>query len=147
MFCVSLTVWDILEGTKLIVQCRIHNITILPIVSFFILQYSSREYELTKRSKRHRLLESKGEHKPLLTTPVPPLSKSKSRPITPDQESSGTSTPPFEVLSSSNSVVPLYLTQRQEGMVRNLNMAIPKMERIVAWFPFAFNSHATLIMR
>lgn len=66
----------------------------------------------------------------------------------PDRQSSGTSTPPFEeVLSPSSSKIPLYLTQKQEGMVRNLNGALPDMERIVAWFPEAFNSHAVLIMR
>jgi hypothetical protein len=65
----------------------------------------------------------------------------------PDRESSGTSTPPFELLSPTVMKVPLYLTDRQDRMVRNLNDALPEMERIVSWFPWAFNSHATLIMR
>lgn len=64
--------------------------------------------------------------------------------------SSGTSTP---LLSPDNpedlppSRTPLLLTPRQREMIRNLNEALPRMERMVAWFHWVYNSHATLVVR
>jgi hypothetical protein len=64
--------------------------------------------------------------------------------------SSGTSTP---LLSSDNpedlppSRTPLLLTPRQREMIRNLNEGLPHMERMVAWFHWVYNSHATLVVR
>ncbi len=48
---------------------------------------------------------------------------------------SGTATP---VIAN---VVPLELSSTQVGMCRNLNKGLAKAEKIVAWFPFAYNTH------
>ena len=42
---------------------------------------------------------------------------------------------------------PLLLTAQQKRMVQNLNESLPQMERIIAFFPWAFNAHALLIAR
>lgn len=43
---------------------------------------------------------------------------------------------------------PLMLTARQQDMIYNINSALgDKVERVIAWFPLEFNSHATLIVR
>ena len=43
--------------------------------------------------------------------------------------------------------IPLLLTPRQKLMVKNLNEGLPQVERLIAWFPWAFNAHALLIAR
>jgi hypothetical protein len=43
--------------------------------------------------------------------------------------------------------VPLLMTSAQRAMVKNLNEHLPHMERVVGWYPWAYNSHATLIVR
>lgn len=43
--------------------------------------------------------------------------------------------------------VPLLMTSAQKAMVKNLNEELPHLERVIAWFPTAYNSHATLIVR
>jgi hypothetical protein len=64
--------------------------------------------------------------------------------------SSGTSTP---LLSSDDpedlppSRTPLLLAPRQREMIRNLNEGLPQMERMVAWFHWVYNSHATIVVR
>ncbi|ORX36237.1 putative serine esterase-domain-containing protein [Kockovaella imperatae] len=43
--------------------------------------------------------------------------------------------------------IPLLLTPAQKRMVRDLNKSLPQMQRMVAWFPWAFNSHALIVAR
>ena len=43
--------------------------------------------------------------------------------------------------------IPLLMTSAQRAMVKNLNEALPQMERLIGWYPWAYNSHATLIVR
>lgn len=53
----------------------------------------------------------------------------------------GTSTPVFKM------VTPLLLSSSQKKMIKNLNENLPNMKKIVAWYPWAYNSHATIIVR
>ena len=66
---------------------------------------------------------------------------------------SGASTPPLVNYDVPDDIPPrkgqvaLLLTPAQKRMSRNLEAALPHVERIVAWFPWAFNSHALLVVR
>jgi hypothetical protein len=42
---------------------------------------------------------------------------------------------------------PFYLTRQQKLMALNLQRELPQVERLVSWFPWAFNAHALLICR
>jgi hypothetical protein len=42
---------------------------------------------------------------------------------------------------------PFYLSPQQKRMALNLQRELPQVERLVAWFPWAFNAHALLICR
>ncbi|WVQ94679.1 hypothetical protein IAU59_001759 [Kwoniella sp. CBS 9459] len=59
----------------------------------------------------------------------------------------GRSTPPLSEPNYHSPSAPLLLTAAQKTMIRNLNRAIPHAERIISWFPWAYNSHAMLICR
>nr|XP_018264423.1 uncharacterized protein I303_02589 [Kwoniella dejecticola CBS 10117]OBR86581.1 hypothetical protein I303_02589 [Kwoniella dejecticola CBS 10117] len=59
----------------------------------------------------------------------------------------GTSSPPLSDPVEHSKVAPLLLTSAQKTMIRNLNNAISHAERVVSWFPWAYNSHAMLICR
>ncbi|WVR04162.1 hypothetical protein IAU60_001161 [Kwoniella sp. DSM 27419] len=59
----------------------------------------------------------------------------------------GTATPPLAETVNHSSSAPLLLTPAQKLMIRELNAAIPHAERVVSWFPWAYNSHAMLICR
>ncbi|ODN77056.1 hypothetical protein, variant 1 [Cryptococcus amylolentus CBS 6039] len=61
--------------------------------------------------------------------------------------SDGICTPPMADPLPASAAEPLLLTPQQKLMIRNLNAAIPNAERVVAWFPWAFNAHAMLICR
>jgi hypothetical protein len=50
-------------------------------------------------------------------------------------------------ISSKTKAPPLMLTQRQLDMINNLTSALPDLERVITWFPWEYNSHATLIVR
>lgn len=67
-----------------------------------------------------------------------------SRPVTPMFESDveGISTPPLRPRSSHQPLI----TPLQREMVRALD-TLPQLERVVAWFPRAFNAHAVIIAR
>ncbi|RXK37010.1 hypothetical protein M231_05717 [Tremella mesenterica] len=117
------------------------------------------------------LLHPSSEHTPLLTLSKPYLSNTSSDPShsltkhlenkkdrsitsTPsrfaDSESSSRSTSPLYTESPDSehsSLVPLLLTEEQKVIVRNLNGELPQVQKVVAWFPYAFNSHAMLIVR
>ncbi|KAG7562260.1 hypothetical protein FFLO_02346 [Filobasidium floriforme] len=41
----------------------------------------------------------------------------------------------------------LLLTEAQKTMIRNFNQYLPQLERIVVWYPYAYNSHATIVVR
>ncbi|CAD6582879.1 MAG: hypothetical protein TREMPRED_003411, partial [Tremellales sp. Tagirdzhanova-0007] len=62
----------------------------------------------------------------------------------------GTETPPLTLPPDQGppqkSRVPLLLTPHQKAMIASLN-DIPQMERMIAWFPTAYNSHAVIIVR
>lgn len=61
---------------------------------------------------------------------------------------SGTSTP---VLSFDGKVppskVPHLVSDKQHAMIDNLTKGLPQLERLIAWFPWVYNSHAMLVVR
>ncbi|OCF40533.1 hypothetical protein I317_05624 [Kwoniella heveanensis CBS 569] len=59
----------------------------------------------------------------------------------------GRSTPPLSEPIYHSPTAPLLLTPAQKMMIKNLNSAIPHAERVISWFPWAYNSHAMLICR
>lgn len=63
-----------------------------------------------------------------------------SRPVTPLD--SGTSTPAMAPNKPSQPLI----TPLQREMVRSFD-TLPQLERVVAWFPRAFNAHAVIIAR
>jgi len=66
---------------------------------------------------------------------------------------SGRTTPAFVVEDVPEDVPPrkghaaLLLTPAQKIMCKNLGAALPHAERIIAWFPWAYNAHALLVAR
>nr|XP_019050029.1 hypothetical protein I302_00450 [Kwoniella bestiolae CBS 10118]OCF28959.1 hypothetical protein I302_00450 [Kwoniella bestiolae CBS 10118] len=67
--------------------------------------------------------------------------------VRPSTSIDGTSTPPLSDPVEHGTSAPLLLTPAQKLMISNLNDAIPHAERVIAWFPWAYNSHAMLICR
>ncbi|KAK6906990.1 hypothetical protein I203_100979 [Kwoniella mangroviensis CBS 8507] len=67
--------------------------------------------------------------------------------VRPSTSIDGISTPPLSEPVEHSKTAPLLLTPAQKAMIRNLNEAIPHAERVIAWFPWAYNSHAMLICR
>ncbi|ORY27627.1 putative serine esterase-domain-containing protein [Naematelia encephala] len=43
--------------------------------------------------------------------------------------------------------IPLLLTTRQKDMIRNLTTSLPQLQRLIAWFPWAYNAHGMIIVR
>lgn len=81
------------------------------------------------------------------TDTATPVETPRSRPTTPghlESDAEGTSTPPL-VRNQANPSQPL-ITPLQQEMVRAFD-ELPQLERIVAWFPAAFNAHAVIIAR
>ncbi|WVO14739.1 hypothetical protein L204_102377 [Cryptococcus depauperatus] len=113
-----------------------------------------------RRIREHR---NKQAHQPLAMFPTDPLLSNpfpslQSTPLssalhmidtaTEDFED-GVSTPPIldSLWRDATSAPSLLLTSQQKLMVQQLNEAIPHAERVVAWFPWVYNSHAMLICR
>ncbi|WWD16888.1 hypothetical protein CI109_101320 [Kwoniella shandongensis] len=143
---------------------------LLPIMLTYIaMMFAVHEFHSRRRTRSHHDIV---ERQPLLAPvswpadesdmPSEPILQSTSSSVIPsrsvstkptqddevDQASSGTSTPPMlDPSSSTTTAAPLLLTPGQRMMIKNLNEAIPNAERVIAWFPWAFNSHAVLICR
>lgn len=62
-----------------------------------------------------------------------------------DASSSGNGAETPALAPQSPGTQPL-LSPEQRAMIRNLS-AVPQLERVVAWFPAVFNSHATIVAR
>lgn len=50
-------------------------------------------------------------------------------------------------LPTSGKSTPLLLSDAQKRMILNFDKHLPQAERLIAWFPGAYNSHATVIVR
>ncbi|KAK4688778.1 hypothetical protein P7C73_g1333, partial [Tremellales sp. Uapishka_1] len=105
-------------------------------------------YQSSKRIRSHHVaIESAAV--PLLSADSP-FTHGSSTPRILDPISSSSSlptTPPFASPSTSMLKIPLLLTPKQKLMVHNLNASLPQMARMISWFPWAFNSHAVIIVR
>lgn len=82
------------------------------------------------------------------------MSRLPSRSATPSQRAppSSTSNPPPDLMVPEDPApilgqTPFYLTRQQKLMALNLQRELPQVERLVSWFPWAFNAHALLICR
>ncbi|BEJ12904.1 hypothetical protein CspHIS471_0300780 [Cutaneotrichosporon sp. HIS471] len=85
------------------------------------------------------------ERRKLLAEDITPAETPQSRPTTPHHsDAEGASTPPL-ASALANPSQPL-ITPLQQEIVRAFN-DLPQLERIVAWFPGAFNAHAVIIAR
>ncbi|KAL1411241.1 hypothetical protein Q8F55_002192 [Vanrija albida] len=60
-----------------------------------------------------------------------------------DDAANGAGTPALAPQSGATQPI---LSPDQRAMIRNLS-AVPQLERVVAWFPAVFNSHATIVAR
>ncbi|GMK57805.1 hypothetical protein CspeluHIS016_0406390 [Cutaneotrichosporon spelunceum] len=111
-------------------------LTIVAVTFAFHSFQSAQRIRLHSEARRRLLAEGPD-------TPTPIETPQPSRPVTPAHlDAEGISTPP---LAPTNPSQPL-ITPLQQDIIRAFN-GLPQLERIVAWFPGAFNAHAVIIAR
>nr|XP_019012466.1 uncharacterized protein I206_03314 [Kwoniella pini CBS 10737]OCF51247.1 hypothetical protein I206_03314 [Kwoniella pini CBS 10737] len=133
---------------------------IFPLLLPFILVYVLRhicDFSMHRR-KRIRTHRDTIENKPLLVSSsislvdtientTRELQNTISTTVRESNSLDGTSTPPLSDPIEHSKIAPLLLSSNQKLMIKNLNDSIPNAERVISWFPWAYNSHAMLICR
>ncbi|WWC87476.1 uncharacterized protein L201_002365 [Kwoniella dendrophila CBS 6074] len=133
---------------------------IFPLLIPFVLVYLAgaitlHNFHSRKRIRSHR---DSAERQPLLVlsstsladtvgSATKELQDTLADSVRPSTSLDGTSTPPLSDPVEHSKIAPLLLTPAQKLMIRNMNGAIPHAQRVVSWFPWAYNSHAMLICR